>query len=93
MLVALVLLVSNMDSRGVFWDRVALSAIGEILGLIFGGIQLFGGISMAMRKNLSFAKTTAVVCTIPCFGGLCFPFGIWALVLLFSGPSARDFRD
>jgi hypothetical protein len=82
-----------MDPRGVFWDRVALNAIGCVLGLIFGGIQLFGGISMAMRKNLAFAKTTAVVCTIPCFGGLCFPFGIWALVLLFSGSSGRDFRD
>lgn len=93
MLGVLVLLVSNMDPRGVFWDRVALNAIGCVLGLIFGGIQLFGGISMAMRKNLAFAKTTAVVCTIPCFGGLCFPFGIWALVLLFSGSSGRDFRD
>lgn len=75
------------------WELLIAYLVGAIIGICMGGIQLFGGISMAMRNSLSMARTAAVVCTIPCFGGLCFPFGIWALVLLFSGSYKRDFNE
>lgn len=79
--------------RDVPWEYLIAYLVGAIIGLIIGGIQLFGGIACAMRNNLGLARTGAILCTIPCFGGLCFPFGIWAVVLLFSGNHRRDFGE
>jgi len=75
------------------WETVISFIIGAIIGLILGGLQLFGGISLAMRNNLSMARTGAILCAIPCFGIFCFPFGIWAVVLLFTGSHKRDFGE
>lgn len=75
------------------WEYIIAYLVGAFVGLIIGGIQLFGGIACAMRNNLGLARTGAILCTIPCFGGLCFPFGIWAVVLLFSGNYRRDFGE
>jgi DNA-directed RNA polymerase subunit RPC12/RpoP len=79
--------------QAIRWEVVISFVIGAILGLILGAVQLFGGISLAMRNNLSMARTGAIVCTIPCFGLICFPFGIWAVVLLFTGSYKRDFGE
>ncbi len=75
------------------WDILGTMIVFAFVGLIIGAIQLFGGIACAMRNNLGLARTGAILCTIPCFGGLCFPFGIWAVVLLFSGSHRRDFGE
>jgi hypothetical protein len=40
---------------------------------------------------LSGAKTAAVIAAIPCFGGLAFPFGIWACFLVFDKKAKKDF--
>lgn len=93
-LVGMAIDVANMQpGQVVRWEVAIGFSIGAILGLIFGGIQLFGGISLAMRNNLSMARTGAIICTIPCFGAICFPIGIWAIVLLFTGSYNRDFSN
>lgn len=80
-------------NANVRWEVIIGYTIGALIGLAMGGIQLFGGISLAMRNNLSMARTGAIVCTIPCFGAICFPVGIWATVLLYSGSFRRDFGE
>jgi phage FluMu protein Com len=67
--------------------------IGMILGFILGIIQVIGGLSIATRNSLAMAKTAAIIATIPCFGGLAFPFGIWAAVLVFSKKAKREFGE
>lgn len=67
--------------------------IGMILGFILGIIQVVGGISIATRNSLATAKTTSIIASIPCFGGLAFPFGIWAAVLVFSKKAKREFGE
>lgn len=88
-----IILANAPAGANIRWDVFGLMLIFAFVGLIVGGIQLFGGIACAMRNNLGLARTGAILCTIPCFGGLCFPFGIWAVVLLFSGDHRRDFGE
>lgn len=75
------------------WEVVIGVFVGLILAFILGVVQILGGVALAMRNNLPMARTGAIVCTIPCFGGFCFPFGIWGLILLSSGNYKRDFSD
>lgn len=90
----IVIAITNLPpNQTVRWEVLIGYTIGALIGLAMGGIQLFGGISLAMRNNLSMARTGAIVCTIPCFGVFCFPVGIWATVLLFSGSYRRDFGE
>ncbi|EMI54887.1 30S ribosomal protein S27ae [Rhodopirellula sallentina] len=64
---------------------------GQFLAVALQGAVLAGGIAMVRRSNLGSAKTAAVITTIPCFGCLVFPIGIWACVLLFSNEAEQDF--
>jgi phage FluMu protein Com len=75
------------------YTRLTGLVIGMILGFILGIIQLVGGISIATRNSLATAKTTSIIASIPCFGGLAFPFGIWAAVLVFSKKAKREFGE
>jgi|694.fasta_scaffold45862_2 phage FluMu protein Com len=75
------------------YARFSGFVIGMILGFILGMIQLVGGISIATRNSLSTAKTVSIIAAIPCFGGLAFPFGIWAAVLVFSQKAKREFGE
>ena len=73
-------------------------AIGIMsMQMLFSGcisyVMLTGGISMVTRKNLGSAKGAAIIATIPCFGCLVFPFGIWACVMLYSDAARRDFAS
>lgn len=91
-IVALILLPSNLPQNVEINYPVLFGGIFyTILGIIASAIQLIGGIQMATRSNLSSARNAAVIAAIPCFGGLAFPFGIWAAVLTFSKQSERDF--
>lgn len=93
-LVMLAIALSNIPPNvTVRWDYVVGYATGGIIGLCLGALMLFGGISLATRNNLGMARTGAIICSIPCFGTLCFPVGIWATVLLFSGSYRRDFGE
>jgi hypothetical protein len=93
MVIVAVAISSLPPGTEVRWEVVIGVFIGLIVAFILGVVQLLGGVALAMRNNLSMARTGAIVCTIPCFGGLCFPFGIWGLVLLCSGNYKRDFTD
>lgn len=75
------------------WPYVIGLIIGALIGLTLGALQLFGGIAMILRNNLAMARTGAVICAIPCFGILAWPFGVWGAVLLFTGTCNRDFGE
>lgn len=93
-LVMLAIAISRIPPNAtVRWDYIGGYATGGIIGLCLGALMLFGGISLATRNNLGMARTGAIICSIPCFGTLCFPVGIWATVLLFSGSYRRDFGE
>ena len=75
------------------WGLVSGYIVGALIGLALGGLQLFGGIAMILRNNLAMARTGAVICAIPCFGILAWPFGVWGSVLLFTGTCNKDFGE
>ncbi|MFG0288808.1 MAG: hypothetical protein ACF8CQ_11555, partial [Rhodopirellula sp. JB044] len=64
---------------------------GQFLAVALQVAVVAGGIAMIRRTGLGSAKTAAVITTIPCFGCLIFPIGIWACVLLFSNEAEKDF--
>ncbi len=88
---AMIYLMATVEIPGEAWARLIGMIVGTILGLICGIVMTSGGITMAMRKSLSSARSAAVIAAIPCFGGCVFPFGIWACVLVFSDRAKRDF--
>lgn len=89
----LILVMNPPPTAVIRWDIVILRLIlpSTLFGIL-ALVQLFGGIALAMRKNLPLARTGAVLCAIPCTGLFCFPIGIWGAILLFSGNPNRDFR-
>lgn len=85
-----------LATRGVPDGAIAYIA-GAVLGTIFiaviSGAMLVGSINMIRRTGLSNARTAAILALIPCFGGLVFPIGIWATVLLYTGSAKEDFSE
>jgi len=93
-LVLVIIALSNLPPNvTVDYARLSGLIVGLIFALILGAIQLLGGVLMAMRSNLGLARTTSIVAAIPCFGGLVFPFGIWAAILVFSPKAKSDFGE
>ena len=87
------LLISPPRGLTIDYLRLVGGIVGAILFFILGLIQVLGGIAIAGRNGLSTAKTTSIIASIPCFGGLAFPFGILAAVLVYSKTAKRDFGE
>lgn len=75
------------------WPRIVMFIVGAIFGLILGIIMALGSFNMIRQTGLGSARTAAILASIPCFGCLVFPIGIWAAVLLFTGPVKKDFYN
>ena len=73
--------------KPVFFGRVT----GMVVVLCIMIISSIGAFNMQRRERYGLACTTAVLMTIPCFGVIVFPVGIWACVLMFSEQGRRDF--
>jgi len=67
--------------------------VGLMIAFLVSIVIIAGSLTMMLRKNLSLSRSAAITAAIPCFGGLAFPFGIWAWVLLYSGPAKKDFSS
>ena len=50
-----------------------------------------GALSIIVRRNLTLARASAVLATVPFVGWLVMPFGLWACVSLFTRDAERDF--
>ncbi|MGB1929500.1 MAG: hypothetical protein ACPHO8_09325 [Mariniblastus sp.] len=66
--------------------------IQSIVGLIGGGVIIFGCIKMMKLQAYGFAFATSILAMIPCISPCCLlgiPFGIWGLVVL-NDPLVRN---
>lgn len=66
--------------------------IQGLIGLIGGGVIIFGCIKMMKLQSYGFAFTTSILAMIPCISPCCLlgiPFGIWGLVVL-NDPLVRN---
>ena len=91
-LIVFLLSTGKVDFQQVDMARFVGEQVGRLIAIGLQVAVFFGSISMIRRSDLSAARTAAIITTIPCFGCLAFPFGIWATVLLFSDEAKRDFR-
>lgn len=67
----------------------------SLIGLIGGGVIIFGCIKMMKLQSYGFAFTTAILAMIPCISPCCLlgiPFGIWGLVVLNDPYVKSSFR-
>ena len=72
------------DKVGLF-ARMGSSIVQNLLGLVGGGVILWGGYQMKQVRNYNLAMAAAVVAMVPCVSPCCWfglPVGIWALVVL-----------
>ena len=90
---ALVILAALLAQMMGFLDAQGQEAAEIVFGLVFYAVMfvlsivvLWGGISMARRRNYGLAMTATIMgmipCVGPCFGCSSIPFAIWALVIL-----------
>jgi len=80
------------DSAGVIGQAVGGIAQG-LIGLVGGGVIIFGCIKMLKLQSYGFAFTTSILAMIPCISPCCLlgiPFGIWGLVVL-NDPQVKQF--
>ena len=66
-----------------------------LIGLIGGGVIIFGCLKMMKLQSYGFAFTTAILAMIPCISPCCLlgiPFGIWGLVVLNDPHVKSSFR-
>mgnify|MGYP001176470894 FL=1 len=67
--------------------------VQSVIGLIGGGVIIFGCLKMMKLQSYSFAFTTCILAMIPCISPCCLlgiPFGIWGLVVL-NDPQVKNF--
>jgi hypothetical protein len=66
------------------------------IGLLLGGIVIFGGMKMKALQNYGLAMAAAIISLLPCTSGYCcllgMPIGIWALVVLMNDNVKAAFR-
>jgi hypothetical protein len=73
----------------------------DIVGLVVVSVLLsvelficFGGVRMLIMRNHTLCLVMAILSVIPCTVGWCFrfPFGIWALIVLFDASVRAAFK-
>ena len=80
------------DTAGIIGQGVFAIAQG-LIGLVGGGVIIFGCIKMLKLQAYGFAFTTSILAMIPCISPCCLlgiPFGIWGLVVL-NDPQVKQF--
>ena len=66
--------------------------VQSVIGLIGGGVIIFGCLKMMKLQSFNFAFTTCILAMIPCISPCCLlgiPFGIWGLVVL-NDPQVKN---
>lgn len=91
--VALAIVLATNEIRDGAIPYIGGVVLGTIFITVISGAMIVGSINMIRRTGLSNARAAAILALIPCFGGLVFPIGIWATVLLYSGSVKEDFSD
>ena len=91
-------MLSSFAERG---DPTTPGRQGFVVGLFLAGamvfvlaiFQILGGIALARRRGLVLARVAAIITCLPCV--FCFllnvPFGIWGVIVCFTGSVKRDF--
>jgi len=62
-----------------------LGIVSAVIGIVTGGIILFGALKMKKLESYGFAVASSVIAMIPCVSPCCLiglPIGIWALIVL-----------
>jgi hypothetical protein len=73
--------------------RVLPQVAAAFFIFVFQLIIVRGAIYMLSARNYAAAKVGAIVATIPCFGYLAFPFGIWAWIMLANDSIKNSFKS
>lgn len=71
-----------------------LGIISSILGILIGGLIIFGALKMRQLNNWGLSMAATVLAMIPCLSPCCclgLPIGIWALVVLLDDNVKRSF--
>lgn len=74
-------------------QEMASNPAFALLPLIFGVLIALGAMKMKKLEGRGFAKVSAILALIPCYGFCCIlgiPFGIWALVVM-SKPEVSEY--
>ncbi len=90
---AISLLAANANAQD--FAGVLIQVTAMILGLVMQCVIFAGGLRMTQRRNLTLARTAAILAIIPCLG-CCFiqmPVGIWATIVLFNSEAQQHFES
>lgn len=71
-----------------------LGVIGSIMGILIGGLIIFGALKMRQLQNWGLSLAATILAMIPCLSPCCclgLPIGIWALVVLLDDNVKRSF--
>jgi hypothetical protein len=71
---------------------VTQNVVGIIIGVVFNGLAILGGIMMRSLSGYGLCMTGAIITMLPCTTGCCCtgcPFGLWALLIL-TRPDVRQ---
>jgi hypothetical protein len=71
-----------------------MGVIGSIMGILIGGLILFGAMKMRQLNNWGLALASSILAMIPCLSPCCclgLPIGIWALVVLLDNNVKASF--
>ena len=85
---------AGQHMRNEAWANMFSGAMGifsNIIGLLVGGLILFGATKMKKLESYGLAMTVSIIAMIPCISPCCIvglPIGIWALVVL-SKPEVK----
>ncbi len=89
----------GLDNFGGPREAVVIGAIGGgVLDLVIVVCQIIvavGGYYMMKQRNISLARSAAVISCVPCISTCCLlgiPFGIWALIVLADPMVKKSFR-
>jgi hypothetical protein len=91
---------ANMTGSSGAPDAVAnlmggtLGVISSIMGILIGGLILFGAMKMRQLSNWGLSLAATILAMIPCLSPCCclgLPIGIWALVVLLDNNVKLSF--
>ncbi|EMI22547.1 membrane protein [Rhodopirellula maiorica SM1] len=96
-LVLQTLVIANLDRGAPGLVSTSLNILITLMWVIAHGITLVGAVHMILRRNLTFARISAIVASVPCIGFpfscLIFPVGVISCVILFMNEAKRAFRS
>src|SRR5262245_54654835 len=75
--------------------QMAGGVLGNVIGIAFNGVTLFGAMKMRDLQSYSLAMTACILSVIPCCSPcviIGIPFGVWGLVVLNDPMVKGSFR-